>query len=211
MKNKNIGIVYVLTNPAMPGLVKIGMTNKDNVKARMKKLYGSGVPDPFECNYACKVDSKDCEKIEKALHKAFAPKRINSNREFFQIDPLQAIAILELFDKEDLTEEVSNDIHQNLTSDDISATEEIKKSRRPPLNYFEMNLKKGDVLTFDSDPSQNVTISTEKKVVFNGQEMSLTAVTKSLLNITHAIQPTGYWSFNGKKLSEIYNETYPFE
>ncbi len=27
----NYGIVYVLTNPAMPDLVKIGMTNKENV------------------------------------------------------------------------------------------------------------------------------------------------------------------------------------
>ena len=37
-KYQNYGIVYVLTNPAMPDLVKIGMTNRDNVDARMNML-----------------------------------------------------------------------------------------------------------------------------------------------------------------------------
>ena len=83
-KQNNYGIVYVLTNPAMPGLVKIGMTTRDNLDARMKELYGTGVPVPFECKYACKVKSSDCAKIEKALHTAFAPNRINVNRKFFQ-------------------------------------------------------------------------------------------------------------------------------
>lgn len=83
-KQNNSGIVYVLTNPVMPGLVKIGMTTRDNLDARMKELYGTGVPVPFECKYACKVKSSDCAKIEKALHAAFAPNRINANREFFK-------------------------------------------------------------------------------------------------------------------------------
>ena len=83
-QNNNYGIVYVLTNPVMPGLVKIGMTTRDNLDTRMKELYGTGVPVPFKCEYACKVKSSDCAKIEKALHVAFAPDRINANREFLQ-------------------------------------------------------------------------------------------------------------------------------
>ena len=42
-------IVYALTNPAMPGIVKIGMTDKNDVKERMRDLYTTGVPLPFEC------------------------------------------------------------------------------------------------------------------------------------------------------------------
>ena len=61
-----------------------------NVESRMKELYVTGVPAPFERQYACKVAVLDCATIEKALHTAFAPDRINANREFFRIQPEQA-------------------------------------------------------------------------------------------------------------------------
>lgn len=210
-KNNNYGIVYVLTNPAMPGLVKIGMTTRDNMDARMRELYGTGVPVPFECKYACKVKSSDCAKIEKALHTAFAPNRININREFFQIKPEQAMAILELFNREDITQEVTEEIDNDLTIEDKSASEKINSTRRPPLNYFEMGMKKGDVLVFNKDTTVMVTIVDERKVMFEGEVYSLTGITKKLLNITHAIQPTGYWNYEGKNLREIYDEVYTIE
>lgn len=59
------GIVYLLTNPVMPGLVKIGMTAQEDIDKRMKELYTTGVPVPFECQYACKVDKNDCLKLRK--------------------------------------------------------------------------------------------------------------------------------------------------
>lgn len=210
-KQANYGIVYVLTNPAMPGLVKIGMTTRDNLDARMRELYGTGVPVPFECKYACKVKASDCAKIEKDLHTAFAPNRININREFFQIKPEQAMAIWELFNREDVTQEITEEIDNDLTTEDKSASEKIHSSRRPPLNYFEMGMKKGDTLVFVKDPSVIVTIVDEKKVMFQGEIYSLTGVTKKLLNITHAVQPTGYWLFDGRNLRDIYDETYTLE
>ena len=56
------GRVYVLTNPAMPNMVKIGKTTRD-VELRLADLYSTGVPLPFECEYAAKV--KDVEKQKK--------------------------------------------------------------------------------------------------------------------------------------------------
>ena len=210
-KQNNSEIVYVLTNPVMSGLVKIGMTTRDNLDARMKELYGTGVPVPFECKYACKVKSSDCAKIEKALHAAFAPNRINANREFFQIKPEQAMAILELFNREDVTQEITEEIDNDLTSEDKSATEKINSSRRPPLNYFDMGMKKGDILTFTKDPEIEVSIIDEKKIMYKGETYSLTGITKKLLNLSHAIQPTGYWTYEGKNLRDIYDETYTLE
>lgn len=210
-KQNNYGIVYALTNPAMPGLVKIGMTSRNNIDERMKELYGTGVPVPFECKYACKVKSSDCEKIEKALHTAFAPDRINANREFFKIKPEQAMAILELFNREDVTQEITDEIDNDLTTEDKSASEKINSSRRPPLNYFEMGMKKDDLLVFIKDNNIIASIADEKKVMYEGEIYSLTALTKKILNIEHAIQPTGYWMFNGKNLRDIYDETYTLE
>ena len=64
----NEGIVYVLTNPAMPGMVKIGRTGRE-IGARLSDLYTTGVPLPFECEYAARV--KDQNEVESAFHLAY--------------------------------------------------------------------------------------------------------------------------------------------
>ena len=205
------GIVYLLTNPVMPGLVKIGMTTREDMDARMKELYSTGVPVPFECQFACRVKKSDCVKIEKALHTAFEPQRINANREFFRIQVNQAKAILELFHHEDVTEDVSEEIQNDLTEEDKAASTKAQ-AKRPPLNFYEMGLQKGDVLIWKDNPSISVTIISERKVCYEGEETSLSALSAKLkgYNVKH-IQPTPHWLFNDRILSEIYDETYPFE
>lgn len=204
------GIVYLLTNPVMPGLVKIGMTAQEDIEKRMRELYTTGVPVPFECQFACKVKKGDCVKIEKALHTAFAPQRVNANREFFRIQVEQAKAILELFHHTDVTEEVSDEIENDLTDDDKAAT---KKARlhRPPLNFFEMGMKKGDVLQWKDDPSVTLSVYTERTVIFEGKEMAISAVTRDLKGSKWYVAPGSYWLYNERLLSEIYDETYPVE
>lgn len=103
MANDNhISIVYVLSNRVMSGLVKIGMTTRPELDARLKDLYSTGVPVPFDVEYACEVKAADCCKIEKALHTAFDLQRINVCRESFQIKKEQAVAIFELFNQKDV-------------------------------------------------------------------------------------------------------------
>ena len=55
-KNNMSEIVYILTNEAMPGYVKIGMTN-NSLLERMKQLDRTNIPLPFECYYACEVEN----------------------------------------------------------------------------------------------------------------------------------------------------------
>jgi len=100
------------SNPAMPGIVKIGKTTQADVKLRMNQLYTTGVPVPFECEYA--VEVVDCSKVESALHIAFGPSRINPNREFFQVVSEQAIAILKLLGQKDVTPQVSQGLNSNI-------------------------------------------------------------------------------------------------
>ena len=209
--DNNRGIVYVLTNSAMPGLVKIGMTTRDSIDAMMKELYSTGVPVPFDCSYACEVKVSDCAKIEKALHTALGSNRINANREFFSIKPEQATAILELFDRKDITSEVSAEIENDLTIDDKVASEKFKYTRRPPMNYREMGIELNSLLTFVKDPTIQVIVVGDRKVSLDGEESSLTAVTKKLLGISYELQPTSYWEYEGKNLRDIYDETYTIE
>lgn len=110
------GIVYVLSNDAMPGIVKIGMTLRNDVTSRMKELYGTGVPLPFNLEYACSVESSKCWEVENALHTAFEPYRVNPNREFFRINAKQAVSILKIIDtnSDDLTDEISDEIASSI-------------------------------------------------------------------------------------------------
>lgn len=75
------GILYCLVNDSMPGYVKIGMTTR-TVQDRMKELYTTGVPLPFQCLVAKHVD--DVEEKERIVHRIFSEYRV-PNREFFQI------------------------------------------------------------------------------------------------------------------------------
>lgn len=85
-------IIYILINEAMPGYVKIGKTG--DLEQRVRSLDTTSVPLPFECFYACSV--KNADFVERQLHEAFADNRVRSSREFFEIAPERAIAILKL-------------------------------------------------------------------------------------------------------------------
>ncbi len=205
------GIVYLLTNRVMPGLVKIGMTTREDIDARMKELYSTGVPVPFDCEFACKVKKSDCRKIEEALHKAFSPQRINTNREFFRINVEQAKAILELFHHEVITEEVTDEIENDLTEDDKIASQNAKV-RRPALNLYEMGMQKGDLLLWRENPSISAVVNSERKVLYENEEYSLSALSAKLkeYKVKH-ICPGRYWIYKDRLLDDIYDETYPLE
>ncbi|WP_302609597.1 winged helix-turn-helix domain-containing protein [uncultured Bacteroides sp.] len=82
------------------------------------------------------------------------------------------------------------------------------KKRRPNLNFYQMGLIDGDVLTFVSNENIHATIVSENKVEYNGKEYSLTKLTQELKGLDHAIQPTGEWRLEDQNLLDLYNETY---
>jgi hypothetical protein len=203
---KSNEIVYVLSNSAMPDIVKIGKTTQADVEIRMNQLYTTGVPVPFECVYAIEVN--DCSKVESALHIAFGPYRINPNREFFKIDSEQAVAILKLLDQKDVTPEVRKELNNNVSQAEVDSGEKLKK--RPNMNFVEMGIPLGATLVFE-DGSARTTVYSEKKVEFNNQIMTLTAVTREVLNLDYSVQPSPHWTYEGRLLKDIYDETYSDE
>jgi hypothetical protein len=200
------GIVYLLTNPAMPGLVKIGMTSRLEVEFRMNELFSTGVPVPFKCVYAGKTSNPD--KVESSLHQAFGPYRINPKREFFEIEVEQAAVILRMICSEEVTPQVVREIDK---TDKVSmdAGKILEKKRRPRFNFLEMGIFPGIVLNFTQGEATCEVID-EKKVKYLGETMSLTKATKTVLKNEYNVAPNGYWLFEGRRLNEIYNETYPF-
>jgi len=200
-------IVYVLTNPAMPGLVKIGKTTQLEVEDRTKRLYGTGVPLPFDCAFACQV--KDASEVEKSLHFAFGNSRINPNREFFRIEAERVIAVLKLLKIDDITVEFETKLESDVEAIDKQSSENFKNTKRPKMNFHELGIPNGSIL-LSRDGSQQATVVEEKKVSFKNQITSLTEATRKLLGLPEGapIQPSPYWTFNGKTVKEIYEEFY---
>lgn len=81
------GYVYILKNPSMPGLLKIGKTTR-SVQQRANELWQTGVPTPFEV--VAEVLSPDCHELEKAVHSLLAGTRVSEMREFFAVDEAHA-------------------------------------------------------------------------------------------------------------------------
>lgn len=76
------GWVYVLTNPFMPGIYKIGMTTNEPEGRANQISQGTGIPAPFEVNEA--YFSNDPKRDELEIHEYLAEFRINPAREFFE-------------------------------------------------------------------------------------------------------------------------------
>ena len=190
-------IVYVLTNEAMPDLVKIGLTT-DSVEARLASLTHTGIPLPFECYFAAEV--KDCAKLEKTLHQLFSESRINPKREFFKVDPEKVVLAISIGEFKEITPGatvVDNEEQQAL---------EKAKARRPRINLEALGIKPGDVLTLSRDESITSTVVEGGKVNFQGKEQSLSAAAlcalQSLGYSTPAASGSEYWMWNGELLDE---------
>lgn len=197
--------VYVLTNPAMPGLVKIGSTDKDDANERITQLYTTGVPVPFDLEYACRVDNPD--EVEQAFYQAFAPQRVNPRREFFRIEPDQAIVLLKLLHKPDATAEVQNQAPTNpLDAQSVEAGNKLR-SRRQNFNFEDMGIPVGAVLESVHGPA-TVVVCGPKKVTLNGQEMSFSAATRTAHGWDYNVAPNPHWRYQGRLLKDVYEETY---
>jgi hypothetical protein len=112
-------IVYILTNPVMPGVVKIGKTDKEEVRLRVRELFTTGVPVPFDCVYACIVEKN--EETERLLHRQFAAMRINPRREFFWLSSEDAVAALKPHELSDVTPEVRADADSAIPEEEKDA------------------------------------------------------------------------------------------
>ncbi|MEQ4209664.1 GIY-YIG nuclease family protein [Actinopolymorpha sp. B9G3] len=91
--NSKRGVLYVLSNPHMPGLVKIGRTTRDPLKRAREISRGTGVPADFEVMFDVIVS--DIEAAERETHLALQSVRVSKSREFFRIAVRDAIKFVQ--------------------------------------------------------------------------------------------------------------------
>ena len=94
-KKEFMGSVYVLSNPAMVGMVKIGYTQHCHPQERVDDLSKqTGVPLPFNIEYYVVVD--DPQRVERAVHRALNGNRVSTSKEFFGVSIDDAIKCVDL-------------------------------------------------------------------------------------------------------------------
>jgi hypothetical protein len=192
-----MSVVYILTNQAMPGVVKIGITG-GTVEDRMRSLFSTGVPLPFECYFALEVG--DSSNIEKKLHHGLDDFRVNDSREFFEIDPEKAKALLSMVEGRDVTPK--KDVVDTKTDQ-----EALDKSRnRNRFHFASVGIEPGELLEFKKDKTITAIVLEDDKIEFRGDVMSLSP---AALKVIHEmgyewskIAGPQFWCYKGKTLYE---------
>lgn len=191
-------IIYILTNEAMPGYVKVGKTN-NNLEQRVRDLSAStSVPLPFTVFYACTV--KDAQFVEHQLHDAFDNNRINPRREFFQIAPERIVSALKLAEIENITP------HKDLieSKEDREALNAARKIRGR-FNFEMVEIPLGAELYFSRDESIKAKVidtHSTNSIELNGKRTSLSHSAQDILGYQYGVAGTDYWMFDGETLDE---------
>ena len=184
---KPIGRVYVLSNEAMPGLVKIGYTY-GAVESRVSELSSAtGVPIAFQIEF--QAECRDPELVERKVHMSLSSKRFNTSREYFSVSIEEASNEIiknadELIDSESYFEiknelekekEKSNSLLNNLISERMSPKFWIEVPVRQWREFVELRTaeRKGDKIiiwqmnskTFEKQFSEP--LSSIHKIVYN--------------------------------------------
>lgn len=191
-------IIYILTNEAMPGYVKIGKTN-NNLEQRVRDLSAStSVPLPFTVFYACTV--KDAQFVEHQLHDAFDDSRINPKREFFQIAPERVVSALKLAEIENVTPKT--DFVD--TKEDQEALNDAR-AKRGRFNFQMADIPLGAEIYFSRDETKKakvIDLHSAKSIEFNGEITSLSLSAQKILGYKYGVAGTDYWMYDGETLDE---------
>ncbi|WP_259082634.1 GIY-YIG nuclease family protein [Salinibacter ruber] len=86
-----VGSVYVLKNPALSDVVKIGYT-KRSAQKRARELSGTGVPGEWHVAY--EIGTNRPKRVEKKVHRKFSHRKVRDGGEFFKVSPEKAARVI---------------------------------------------------------------------------------------------------------------------
>ena len=208
------GYIYIMTNPCLHDMVKIGYAS--DVEARRKQLSTTALPFEYEI-YATYETSGQLE--DKKLHElidTLNPKlRLAKNREFFAMSAEKAYRLLEASaiisgsaDKLKRVVPMQDEDVVNSTRKRSHCSGNSGRKQRPAINFQKCGIPVGAELVFIDDDSVRVTVvdAEKNKVEYNGEITSLSPLAEKLRNVS-AIQGTSIFTYNGKKITDIAEET----
>ena len=203
-----------MTNPCLHDMVKIGYAS--DVEARRKQLSTTALPFEYEI-YATYETSGQLE--DKKLHElidTLNPKlRLAKNREFFAMSAEKAYQLREAIAIISGSADKLKRVVPMQGEDAVSSSRKQPhcqgssgRRQRPAINFQKCGIPVGAELVFIDDDSVRVTVvDTEKnKVEYNGEITSLSPLAEKLRNVS-AIQGASVFTYNGKKITDIAEET----
>jgi len=190
------GYIYIMTNPALKDMVKIGFAT--DVETRRKQLSTTALPYEYEI-YATYETSGNLEdkKLHKMIDNLNPDLRVSSNREFFVMSPQEAYDLLEAI-------AVISGTKDKLKKKKVQEACQ-QKVRRPPVNFVKCGIPLNAELVYTEDPSVVVTVVSERKVQYNNEITSLSAITDRIKG--HSTQGPMYFTYNGRRICDIAEET----
>lgn len=190
------GYIYIMTNPALKDMVKIGYAS--DVELRRKQLSTTALPYEYEI-YATYETSGNLEdkKLHRMIDNLNPDLRVTSNREFFVMSPQEAFELLEA---------IATISGTGAKLKKVKVAESKKQSvRRPPVNFAKCGIPVGAELVFVDDSSVVAVVVSERKVQYNGEITSLSAISDRIKG--HSTQGPWFFKYNGKRVCDIAEET----
>lgn len=92
----NYGFVYVMRNQCIPGLYKVGYTDRAPLQRCDELSRSTGVP--FEFELVCYGEIANAQQFEASIHSAWSGKRLNKGREFFKLARNELLDLAEHID-----------------------------------------------------------------------------------------------------------------
>ena len=210
----NKGVIYILTNPSFPDYVKIGYA--DDIDKRLKQLNRSEcIPFAFRVYATYEVSSRLSDlKLHSIIDKLNPDLRSIDDfdgqkrvREFYAMKPEEAFAILEAMaeihdctDKHQLIIPNETEVKEEELAQEID-TESHEKAEN--FSFSKCQIPVGAELEWYDDPSLKCIVISDRKVEYQGKEMSLTALAKLLSGKKYSIAGPRYFKYKGEWLNDI--------
>ena len=198
--NDKKGVIYILTNPSFPDYVKIGYA--DDIDKRLKQLNRSEcIPFAFRVHATYEVNSRLSDLKLHAIIDKLNPD-LRSVGEFYAMKPEEAYAILEAMAeihdcKENLKLVVPSDVEaqEEQLAQKID-TESHEKAEN--FSFTKCQIPVGEEIEYYDDPSITCKVVGDRKVEYQGKEMSLTAAAKLISGKKYAIAGPRFFKYKGE-------------